>query len=765
MSRSAKQLSNTRINELAAAPRAVACLPRLPRPKAVALAVACAVLACTQAAAQEQAAGRQDGVQPAQASSAPPLVDAKTEVVTVTATRRREPLRDVPLRVETLGAENLERSGAVSLDDYVGTLPGVSVSNDGGPGRGQVNIRGVSVGTATAPTVGTYIDDVAFGSSTGFVGEAVAALDMSLLDLNHIEILRGPQGTLYGAGAMGGLLKYVTNEPDPQGFSGKAGVALRGTRNGALGHVENAVLNVPLSDGVAALRVAAFNEHEGGYVDAVGRVAGKHVNDGDTRGGRVSVLFDPTSKLRVRLTATQQNIERDGTNQLQYDMATSQPLYGDLNQNRHVGESYRIKTGVFSADVEYDFGWARLNVIGSAQRFKAGTALDATDIYGSADTNFVRLDNDTTLHKKTGEVRLTSGSGIVEWLVGYYHNKETGQRNQRLWGEMAADASQADLVTVDQPSRFVENAVYGDLTWNPSPAWSFTAGARAARNKQRYATVTNGVPDFAASGKDDSKTYLLTGRYSIDKSSSVYFRAASGYRPGGPNPPALDQNGQVVPGAPLNFAPDKLWSYELGYKADLLDRRLFVEAALFDIRWDQLQQPIAVGATTLTGNAGKAESKGLELALRYKLDRHWSMDGSLSWTDAKLTEDAPALGPSGSRLPNTARVSATVGGRYDAEVAGRPAYAGVTVRGVGQRNAGFDGEATSVPNFNLAGYTLLDLQAGVDIDGWQVGAFVRNLADKRALSGADTALTAFGGPLRVTPVQPRTVGVSLARSF
>jgi outer membrane receptor protein involved in Fe transport len=220
-----------------------------------------------------------------------------------------------------------------------------------------------------------------------------------------------------------------------------------------------------------------------------------------------------------------------------------------------------------------------------------------------------------------------------------------------------------------------------------------------------------------------------------------------------------------VPGAPLTFAPDKLWSYELGYKADLLDKRLFVEAALFDIRWDKLQQPIAIGATTLTGNAGKAESKGLELALRYKADQHWSVDGSLSWTDAKLTEDAPALGASGSRLPNTARVSATVGGRYDAEVAGRPAYAGVTVRRVGQRNAGFDGEGTSVPNFNLAGYTLLDLQAGVDIDQWQVGAFVRNLADKRALSGADTALTAFGGPLRVTPVQPRTVGVSLARSF
>jgi len=760
MLRSVKQLSNTRNNDLAPG-RPLS--RELPRPTLISLAVASIVaLASAQAAAQADLPAQQA----AQAPATPvPFVDARTEVVTVTATRRREPLRDVPLRVETLDAGSLERAGSVSLDDYVGTLPGVTVSSDGGPGRGQVNIRGVSVGTATAPTVGTYIDDVAFGSSTGFVGEAVAALDMALLDLHHIELLRGPQGTLYGAGAMGGLLKYVTNDPDPSHFSGRAGVTLRGTRNGALGHIENAVLNVPLSEGVAAVRVAAFNDHDGGYMDAVGRAPGDHVNEGDTRGARVSVLLDPSKEFRVRLTGTHQEIKRDGTNDLQYDVATGQPMYGDLAHRLYTPEPYKIKTSVISADLEYDLGWARLNVIGSGQRFTANTVLDAMDIVGSPDFAFAQLDNDTVLRKRTGEVRLTSARGVVEWLVGYYHNKETGQRNQRLWAQVAADNSELTLVRVDQPSRYTENAVYGDVTWNPTDAWSFTVGARVARNRQVYGTVTNGVADFEAPSNDDSKTYLATARYSIDKTSSVYFRAASGYRPGGPNPPAIDQNGQLIPGAPLSFGSDKLWSYELGYKADLLDKRLFLEAALFDIRWDKLQQPVAIGATTLTTNAGKAESKGLELALRYKLDEHWSMDGSLAWTDAKLTEDAPALGPSGSRLPNTARVSTTLSARYAADVAGRPAYAGVTVRRVGQRNAGFDGVGSSVPNYNLAGYTLFDLQAGVDIDAWEVGAYVRNLGDKRALAGADTALTAFGGPLRATPVQPRTVGISLARAF
>jgi iron complex outermembrane receptor protein len=739
-----------------------------PRRRAIALAAASLVaLACAQATAQVAQTVEPAAAAPVVAGEqATPAVraDAKTEIVTVTATRRREPIRDVPLRVETLSAETLERSGAASLTDYVGSLPGVHVSSDGGPGRGQVKIRGVSVGSLSAPTVGIYVDEVAFGSSTGFVGEAVSALDLSLLDLHHVELLRGPQGTLYGAGAMGGLLKYVTNDPDSSGFSGKAGLAVRQSKGGALGHTENAVINVPLSEGVAAMRVAAFNEHDGGYIKSTGRQSGEHVNAGNTRGARISVLFDPTRDFRVRVTATQQNIERDGTVIAQYDIATGQPLYGDLTHKLFRSEPYSIKTGMLSADLEYNLGWARLNVIGSAQRFRGNTLLDATEIVGGAGMNFAALDNAISLDKRTAEVRLTSGRGPIEWLAGYYHNVENGNRGQRLYAQFA-DNSEMNFVTSVQPSRFTENAVYGDITWNPAAQWSFTVGARAARNRQVYGTSTNGVKDFESAGKDSSKTYLATARYSIDKVSSVYVRAASGYRPGGPNPPALDQDGKVIPGAPTSFAPDSLWSYEVGYKADLLDKRLFIEAALFNIRWDKLQQPIPIGVTTLTGNAGKAESNGLELAMRYKLDEHFSLDGSLAYTDAKLTEDAPALGKAGSRLPNSAKLSSMVGGRYSFEVAGRPSYAGLTVRQVGQRNAGFESAGTSVPNFRLPGYVMADLQLGVDIDGWEVGAFVRNLADKRALSGADTALTAFGGPLRVTPVQPRTIGMNVTRTF
>ena len=689
----------------------------------------------------------------------------KMEAITVTATRRREPIRDVPLRVETLAAEALERSGASSLSDYIGTLPGVDVKTDGGPGRGQVTIRGVSVGEQQIATVGVYVDEVAFGSSSAFVRGATSALDMSLLDLHHIELLRGPQGTLYGAGAMGGLLKYVTNEPDSYAFSGRVSLGARSGQGGALGHTESAVLNVPLSEDVAGLRVAAFHDHDGGYIKAVGRAAGDHVNDGDTQGARVSLLLEPMSKMRLRLAATSQNIKRNGTGYVEYDPATGRPVNGDLTRGLSTPEPYEVKTRLLSADLEYDFGWARMNAIASTQRLDSRDTLDATALIGVPDFAFAELDNTVGLRKQTQELRLTSARGTFEWLLGAYHDEEKGHVDQRLWAQMAADGSELTLVTTGQPSEYRESAVYGDLTYNISPAWSLTAGARMARNNQVYGAILNGVPNFETRAHDNSNTYLATLRYSLDKTASVYFRAASGYRPGGPNSPAIDDHGQPVPGAPTSFEPDSLWSYELGYKADLLDKRLSVEAAAYHIDWDNLQQPMVVGATTLVTNAGRAQVNGLELATRYQVDPAWHLEGSLAYTDAKLSEDAPALGPAGSRLPNTARLAATLGVRYNFEWGANPSYASLSVRHIGQRNAGYEAPGTSLPNFSLPAYTMLDAQWGIEIGAWQLSTFVRNLTDQRALLGADTALVAFGNPLRATPAQPRTIGATLSLTF
>jgi outer membrane receptor protein involved in Fe transport len=690
----------------------------------------------------------------------------KLDVVTVSATRRREPVRDVPLRVETLSAENLDRGGAASLADYVGGLPGVDVKTSGGPGLGAVTMRGVSVGEQQIATVGMYVDEVAFGSSSAFVGGANTALDLSLLDLRQIEVLRGPQGTLYGAGAMGGLLKYVTHEPDSSQFSGKLGVGLRSVRGGALGHTENAVLNVPLSTDVAAMRVAAFNDHEGGYIRAVGKAAGEHINDGNTRGARISVLIEPMARLKLRLAHTQQDIQRNGLNVIEFDAAKGQPVYGDLTRHLDVGEAYTLRTRLTSADAEYDFGWARLNAIASTQRLDSATGQDATALLGNSPSfDFVSLNNAISLRKQTQELRLTSARGTLEWLAGFYRTSETGHVGQRLWAQGAGGGAPLTLTTTGQPSEYRERAFYGDLTWNLDTIWSLTLGARVAKNEQRYTVYVNEALNSSAPSEDTARTYLATLRYALDKKSNVYFRAASGYRPGGPNSPAIDANGQVISGTPKTFGHDTLWSYEFGYKADLLDKRLNLEAAAYRIDWKDLQQPKAVGASTIVVNAGQARVHGLELAARYKVGNHWQLEAGLAWNDPKLTEDAPALGPAGSRLPNTAKLATTLGARYAYSIAGHAGYAGLNLRHVGQRNAGFDATGSSVPNFSQPAYTLVDAQWGLAFGPWQLATFVRNLTDKRAILGADTALTAFGLPLNVTTVAPRTVGANLTYNF
>ena len=707
---------------------------------------------------------------PAAGAASQAAQQAVLDEVTITATRRREPARDIPLQVNSLSVENLEHAGAASLSEYLAGLPGVDVKTANGPGLGQISIRGVTTGDQTVSTVGIYVDDIPFGSSSAFAAGSTMALDMSLLDLNHIEVLRGPQGTLYGAGSMGGLLKYVTNDPDTYNLTGKVGLGVNDTKSGGISHVENVVLNVPLKDGFAGMRIALFTDHQAGYIDAVGPAAGSNINSGNTTGGRVSLLVEPLANLRVRLTALDQIINRNGNDIVDYDITTGRPTEGDLVRQLSIREPYRVETRLASADIEYDMGWARLNSVTSVQRGTSRNRLDASFYNGPLSQGVgqpvtdSRLDSFPGVVKRTQEFRLTSAPGAIEWLGGLYYDSETGSDSQVLAGTLA-DGSNIDAITVGQPSTYRELAAYGDVTYNFAKDWAVTGGVRIARNRQHYRQDTDGVAGQQDGSAETSKTYLATVKYALTSLSNVYFRAASGYRPGGPDATALDNAGKPIPGAPTSFKSDSLWSYELGYKANLMDRHLSIEAAVYDVEWKDIQQPIAIGSGTIIGNAGRARVKGAELFTRYRLTDAWSLDGSVSAIDAMLTENAPALGPAGSRLPNSAHFAATLGTTDKFVLADRSAYAGANVRYVGQRNAGFDSAQSSQPNFRMPAYVVADLQGGITLGQFELGLYVRNLFDRRAIVGADAALVAFGSPLHATVTRPRTLGATLSASF
>ncbi|MGS0894121.1 TonB-dependent receptor [Burkholderia stagnalis] len=695
--------------------------------------------------------------------------------VEVTANRRREPAREVPMKVDTLSSDALQKSGATKLSDYLSTQPGVGFDSGGGPGQETISMRGVTAGKDVGPTVGVYVDDTPLGSNTVSGGGAALALDMGLLDLNHIEILFGPQGTLYGAGAMGGLLKYVTNQPDTESFFGSAATTFSSTWHGGLNNTTNVVLNLPLKSDVAALRIAAFNNHDGGYVDAVGPAAGTRINTSDTTGVRASLLVTPTRKLTFRFTATLQNINGDGQNYVDYNM-NGQPVYGALIKYQAADEPSHQSNQFYTANAEYDFGWARFNAISAYQSLRTSTTLDFTPFYapilaaGGLDVSAVTPTSNAGTNKVTEELRLTSpGNRTLEWVAGLYYDHEHSNTVQ-AYRAAAGGQSLGDLERLGYAGSYEEFAAYGDVTYNPTSRIALTAGMRVAHNSQDYRQDTSGllVPmPFSAPGasSDTSKTYMFTASFKLTPTSNVYARVASGYRPGGPNSMAVSAvTGQLVAGNPT-YRPDTLWNYEIGYKADLFDNRLSVMLSAYDIEWHGIQQYGAVEGVAQLVNAGDARIKGIEASGVVRPTSALSFSASLSAIDAYLTQGAPSVGSrAGDPLPNTARFAASLGATWRFHLGPWPASASAAERFVGERHASFAG-ATGSPDFILPAYAVTDLQFGVDLRRASLSFFVRNLFNRNGLLSANTSYVPLGGNVWASVIQPRTIGVQLSAPF
>jgi len=713
----------------------------------------------------------------AAAAAAKPSADEPQSLdsVTVTATRRREPVREIPMQVNVMKAETLERAGAKNLADYVAEQPGVSLTSSGSVG-GILTMRGLTTGPVQGiATVGVYVDDVATGQSSSGALAGFTPLDMGMLDLNHIEVLRGPQGTLYGAGAMSGVLKYVTNQPDTMEFAGSVKFGTTWTQGGGQGYSTNAVLNVPIKEDVAAVRIAAFTDQVGGSYNAIGPAWGRNIDRGHTDGGRVSLLLTPTKELTVRLTGTVQDVKRKGLGFEDIDKRTLRPWSLDRTRQLSSSEPYENKTQLFGLDVEYDFGWARLNSITSAQDVKIANSVDLTALYGPVVTAMrlpvlsVPLASTVEQHRISQEFRLTSRSGTtIEWLAGVYLNRERGSNDGTVSANLGGGLGNKSFLTSTQFSRYREEAIYGDVTWNVTPALSFTGGVRLARNNQRYGSKQSGSligpVDSVASGtsSESPTTYLAAAKYTLSDTSNVYFRAASGYRPGGPNVLKADTDRNIV--QPM-FKSDSLWSYELGYKADLLDRKLSLEAALYDIEWRDVQQPTRSGGFVFVTNAGGARIKGGELTLNWKPSKEWRFTANAALIDARLTEDAKGLDArAGTRLPQTPRFATTLGVMRNFSIADHPAYFGVSARYTGKRDAGYPGSAV-IPSIKMPAYTMVDLQAGIDFQRFSLAAYVRNLANKRGIVSIDTGLVANPNMVQAALAPSRTVGLTVNVPF
>ncbi|HET9447096.1 MAG TPA: TonB-dependent receptor, partial [Steroidobacteraceae bacterium] len=597
------------------------------------------------------------------------------EEIVVTAQKFEQKLSETPLSVTAISARNLETLGATQFRDFASTVPSLTFTTSG-VGSTQVNLRGITTGNNISPTVGIYVDEVPYGSSTPFASGAQLALDVGLFDVSRIEVLRGPQGTLYGASTMGGLLKYVSTLPDVSAFGATARAGLVSTSGGDIGYDAAAAINAPLANDTAALRVSGFYTHDGGFIDnlASGR---DDVNESNVYGGRADLLLKPTDKLSLRVAAFAQDIERDGVAAADFGLASGDPVDGDLDQRRLRAEPFEQEFRLASGTLTYDLEGATLTSISSYQTVRSHAITDVSEFFGPALAangivlGSIEVEKENETDKFTQEVRLAATGDTLDWSIGAFYTDEQSDQFQTLNASLPDGAVfPMNLLTVNLPSTYEEYAGFGTLTWHLTRQLDFTGGLRYAHNSQTFEQIGSGplifsVPERGVS--DSISTYLATIRYRASDNVMTYVRYATGYRPGGPNVVLNDLNGQPL--ASPTFGADKLRSYEGGIKANSADGRFGVDAAVYFIEWDDLQVNAVRNGLGVVDNAAAAESKGAELTLTLVPTPSLTLVGAFAYIDAQLSEDAPDLGGlDGDRLPDTPEFTGALSADYSFEV-------------------------------------------------------------------------------------------------
>ena len=693
------------------------------------------------------------------------------EEIVVTAQKKAEKLSETPLSVTAISNSQIEALGATEFRDIANTVPGLNITGNG-VGQNQVNLRGITTGADVAPTVGVYVDDVPYGSSTPFGNFAQLSLDVGLFDLDRVEVLRGPQGTLYGASTMGGLIKYVTTMPDTNAYGGAVRAGVSTTHNGGVSYDGAGAINTPLIPDVAAVRVSGFYSHDGGFVDnlALGQ---EDANRSKLYGGRADFLLKPVDKLSIRLTAFAQNIYRDGAEASDFNLATGSPIDGAYDQRRLLREPFSEHFSLFSGTVNYDFGLAQLTSVSSFQKAETFRDQDLSALYvpllGGLGINLgsIGLHQDAETQKLTQELRLAGSGHYLDWLVGGFFTRENTTLAQNL-PAFNPDGSPAafNLLTVDLPSYYKEYAGFATLTGHVTERLDVTGGIRLAHNTQHESQIGSGLLIGSLPQRDASaniKTYLANVKYKLTDTVMPYLRFATGYRPGGPNVVANNIDGQPL--APPVFNADTLHSYEAGLKASTPDRRYSVDAALYWINWNNLLITAERNGIGVVANASSARNKGAELTLTAVPIDALTVLGTFGYINARLVADSPDLGGvAGERLPDTPKVTAALSGDYSFPLGQVQGFAGATYRFVGERFASFDNNP-GIPQYRLPSYSTLDLRTGINLRANRFELYVKNVTDRMGELNASTEGSLAGGPAQVTLIQPRTVGLSFSTKF
>ncbi len=710
---------------------------------------------------------------PAQAQE-PGAVEASGEIV-VTAQKRVQNVQDVPISIAVVSGEELQEQGSASLVDYAGYVPGMNVSNGGTPGQTTITLRGVAPLNASQ-TVGIYLDDAPVGSSAIYNRAGAFTIDLMPYDLERIEVLKGPQGTLYGASSIGGLVKYVTVQPDTRTFKVRAGVEGFDIKGGdGFGWGAQVMVNVPIVQDKLAVSGSFAWRSTPGWVDTVNNAALKDQNSYEQRGGRVALLWTPTPEFSVKLAGIWQSLDSDGNGLYAADL-TGERLGDGRSFNNYIPESFDVDLDYYSATIDYDFGAATLTSATTYSQVKSAQIQDASYAFGvvlpflpggPAEPGITPFFLDLGVEKWTQEVRLSSPSGgRFEWLIGGFFTDETTSNSQLVRSfDMAGNPITAydPLAIVGLPATYKEYAAFANGTFKLSEQFEITAGLRWARNEQTFRQISSGaiVPQADDPGESAESvwTFSVSPQFHLSEDAMLYGRVATGYRPGGPN--------VIVPNVPPSVDADRMTNYEIGLKADLADRMVSVDVALFWMDWTDIQVTRSFGGVAGGANGGKATSKGIEGSLALRPAPGLTISATGSYTDATLSEDVADIGGlDGDRLPAVPKLSGALRADYEFELGGgNKGSFGAGIRHASSRLSLVESDPLSA---RAKPYTSVDLNASVTFsDHWTLRAYARNLLDNKGEMSRGTLTNGFNQPsfLAISPLQPRTIGVALDMAF
>ncbi len=725
--------------------------------------------------------------------------------IVVTAEKRQSTVQKTPMSITAISGAQLDDSGLVNLSSVAQETPGVAIRS-AGPGQTEIEMRGLTSSGGAAPTTGFYVDETPVTSPAG-ANNGKVVIDPNLYDLNRLEILRGPQGTLYGSGSMGGTVKLLTNQPQLDTYGGSIEVTGSGTDGGGANGNINGAVNIPIFDNLLAMRLVGTELHNSGWIDRIvesnfpleadynpanlppnvggtirGNVLGtpatkvySDVNDEDLQGIRGSLLFQPTSNLTITPSFFYQRITQGG-----YDTFDSPPgkdagplaHYQPFDQAEPFADQFRL----FSLVAKYEFEDFTVTSATSQWNREEKQTMDLSEDFQQllilpfyAPASLLEVD---TSQQVSQEFRVGSkGDGPFNWLGGVFYSRFQSTFTQQSYSDAYIPiVGINNLINELQPQTIRQYAVFGNASYQITSMFKVTAGLRFYDYKSTmgvndtgvFATGTNAA--FTVSDEETASgvTPMVSLAFTPTEDLTVYTTASKGFRPGGGN--------QLVPvglcgpdtGAQFTYAPDTVWNYEVGEKARLFDNRLSINGAVYYEDWKniQTQVPLPCGFF-FTNNSESAGVYGSELEMTAKILPGLTVTASGGVTHAVYDETSSAGFVPGERIPDIPAYTADFSVVYD-----RPAFDDYDyVIRMNDSQVGSFVDYTFSQN-RLPGYNLANFRVGLVSDKIGGFFFINNLANVRtALSDTNSLGANLPTLNRVATGQPRTIGVTMNYNF